>query len=77
MGYLKTMDGMVQFIVDSANNVNKIQIMILAMEGVVLSLVAVAYIWFLSSQVGGSGSTGGLLLCVCVGGGGGGGGGGR
>ena len=51
MGYLETMDGMVQFIVDSADNVDKTQILILAMEGVALASLAVLYVWYLSSQV--------------------------
>ena len=50
-GYLATLDGMMSYIVDSANKVKQAQILILVLEGVALALVAVLYVWRLSSQV--------------------------
>ena len=51
IGYLATMDGMVEYIIQSAQNVSQTQILILVMEGVVLSFLAVIYTWYLSYQV--------------------------
>mmetsp|Transcript_29309 Transcript_29309/g.64857 ORF Transcript_29309/g.64857 Transcript_29309/m.64857 type:complete len:2212 (+) Transcript_29309:218-6853(+) len=49
--YLKTMDSLVQHVVESANSVNNVQLIILALEGCVISSIATIYIWIVTTQV--------------------------
>jgi hypothetical protein len=45
------MDSMVQWVLEGANKVNRVQTLILALEGCVLCVLACAYMWRLSTQV--------------------------
>lgn len=49
--YLDTMDNMVQWTLDGAERVNRVQMVVLVMEGVVLCGLALFYMWVLSLQV--------------------------
>ena len=47
------MDGMVDHVIHQAELVNHVQLILLVMEGVVLCLLCLPYIWYLCMQVSG------------------------
>lgn len=48
---MTTMDGFVQLVVDITHKVNRIQLILLGLEGVFLCLVCVAWVWHLLQVV--------------------------
>lgn len=44
---------MVQYVLEAAQKLNKVQTIVLVVEGAVLSMAAAAYIWLLTLQVAG------------------------
>jgi hypothetical protein len=47
----RTMDAMVQWVLEGADTVDQMQTLLLAMEGCVLCIVAFCYMWHLSMTV--------------------------
>ena len=57
VGYLWTLDDMVNYVINQAGQVNNVQVIVMIVEGCVLCSVAVLYVWFLTKEV---------CACVCV-----------
>lgn len=50
-GMFKTMDAMVEWVLKSANQVNRVQLIVLVVEGCVCSTLAATYVWLLTLAV--------------------------